>query len=62
LLLIVYRIEKEESEGGPFMHDILIRGGKIVDGTGKPAFTGDVAIAMGVSLLWGKTSAVRRRR
>ncbi len=29
------------------MHDVLIRGGKIVDGTGKPAFTGDVAIAKG---------------
>lgn len=29
------------------MHDVLIRGGKIVDGTGKAAFTGDVAIANG---------------
>ena len=27
------------------MHDIVIRGGTIVDGTGKPAFTGDLAIA-----------------
>ena len=26
------------------MHDIVIRGGTIIDGTGKPAFTGDVAI------------------
>jgi N-acyl-D-aspartate/D-glutamate deacylase len=26
------------------MHDIVIRGGKIVDGTGAPAFSGDVAI------------------
>jgi N-acyl-D-aspartate/D-glutamate deacylase len=26
------------------MHDIVIRGGKIVDGTGKAAFSGDVAI------------------
>ena len=26
------------------MHDIVIRGGKIVDGTGRSAFTGDVAI------------------
>jgi N-acyl-D-aspartate/D-glutamate deacylase len=27
------------------MHDIVIRGGTIIDGTGKPAFTGDLAIA-----------------
>jgi N-acyl-D-aspartate/D-glutamate deacylase len=27
------------------MHDIVIRGGTIVDGTGQPAFTGDLAIA-----------------
>ncbi|MFC7689294.1 amidohydrolase family protein [Paeniroseomonas aquatica] len=26
------------------MHDIVIRGGTIVDGTGKPSFTGDLAI------------------
>ena len=27
------------------MHDIVIRGGTIVDGTGQPAFSGDIAIA-----------------
>ena len=27
------------------MHDIVIRGGTIIDGTGKAAFTGDLAIA-----------------
>ncbi|MEA2897796.1 MAG: hypothetical protein QOJ84_3411, partial [Bradyrhizobium sp.] len=29
------------------MHDIVIRGGSIIDGSGAPAFTGDVAIAQG---------------
>jgi N-acyl-D-amino-acid deacylase len=27
------------------MHDTVIRGGTIIDGTGNAAFTGDVAIA-----------------
>ena len=27
------------------MHDIVIRGGTVIDGTGKAAFTRDVAIA-----------------
>jgi N-acyl-D-amino-acid deacylase len=27
------------------MHDIVIRGGAIIDGTGKPGFTGDISIA-----------------
>ena len=26
------------------MHDIVIRGGTIIDGTGKASFTGDVAV------------------
>src|ERR1700759_3520420 len=29
------------------MHDVVIRGGTIIDGTGKPAFGGDIAIADG---------------
>ena len=29
------------------MHDLVIRGGKIADGTGKDAFTGDVAVRDG---------------
>ena len=26
------------------MHDLVIRGGKIIDGTGNAAFNGDIAI------------------
>ena len=29
------------------MHELIITGGTIVDGTGQPAFTGDVAITEG---------------
>ena len=36
------------------MHDVLIRGGRIVDGTGKSAFSGDVAIANGRIAAVGK--------
>lgn len=36
------------------MHDVVIRGGKVIDGTGKPAFTGDVAIANGQIAAVGK--------
>src|SRR5215475_7382240 len=39
------RYDGMRKEGAAPMHDIVIRGGKIVDGTGKAPFTGDVAIA-----------------
>jgi len=43
------------------MHDIVIRGGTIVDGTGKPGFTGDVAIADGkIAAVGGKQGPARR--
>ncbi len=43
------------------MHDLVIRNGKIVDGSGKPAFNGDVAIDDGViTSVGGKAGAARR--
>ena len=43
------------------MHDIVIRGGTIIDGTGKAAFSGDVAIAGGkISAVGGKQGPARR--
>ena len=43
------------------MHDIVIRGGTILDGTGADAFTGDVAIDGGtIAAVGGKTGPGRR--
>src|ERR1700742_4518500 len=43
------------------MHDIVIRGGTIVDGTGKAAFSGDVAISDGkIAAVGGKQGPARR--
>src|SRR4029079_6222869 len=43
------------------MHDIVIRGGKIIDGTGKAAFGGDIAIADGrIAGVGGKQGPARR--
>ena len=43
------------------MHDLVIRNGKIVDGTGAPAFVGDIAIDGGViARVDGKAGAGRR--
>lgn len=43
------------------MHDSVIRGGTIVDGTGKPAFTGDVAITGGrIVAVGGKQGPAKR--
>ena len=43
------------------MHDIVIRGGTIIDGTGKAAFTGDVAIAGDrIAGVGGKQGPARR--
>ena len=43
------------------MHDIVIRGGTIIDGTGRAAFTGDVAIAgERIAGVGGKQGPARR--
>jgi N-acyl-D-aspartate/D-glutamate deacylase len=43
------------------MHDLVIRNGKIVDGTGAPAFVGDIAIDGGlIASVGGKAGAGRR--
>jgi N-acyl-D-aspartate/D-glutamate deacylase len=43
------------------MHDTVIRGGTIVDGTGKASFTGDVAVTDGViSQVGGKAGPAKR--
>jgi N-acyl-D-amino-acid deacylase len=43
------------------MHDIVIRGGTIIDGTGKAAFSGDIAIADGrIAAVGGKQGPAKR--
>src|SRR6202051_1505128 len=43
------------------MHDIVIRGGTLVDGAGKAAFTGDVAISGGrIAAVGGKQGPAKR--
>lgn len=42
------------------MHDMMIKGGTIVDGTGNAKFTGDVAIENGVIAGVGKLSGAAR--
>ena len=43
------------------MHDLAIRNGTIVDGSGKPAFTGDIGVDGGIiTAVGGKAGAARR--
>ena len=44
------------------MHDLVIRGGTIVDGTGKPRFIGDVAIDGGLITAVGQNLHAGSRR
>src|SRR5690348_10765614 len=43
------------------MHDLVIRNGTIVDGSGKPAFSGDVAIDGGIISTVGAHAGAARR-
>ena len=48
-------------KGVPDMHDLVIRGGTILDGTGAPRFAGDVAIDGGtITGVGGKAGPARR--
>jgi N-acyl-D-amino-acid deacylase len=38
------------------MHDLVIRNGTVVDGTGRPRFAGDAAVDQGVISALGATS------
>ncbi len=43
------------------MHDLVIRNGRIIDGSGKPGYTGDVTIDAGkIVAVGGKAAAARR--
>ena len=44
------------------MFDLIVRNGRIVDGTGEPAFTGDVAIEAGRVVEIGRISGDARER
>ncbi len=45
---------------GNAMHDLIIKGGTIVDGTGNASFTGDIAVKDGVIVEVGKLSGAAR--
>ena len=42
-------------------YDLILRGGTIVDGTGRPRFTGDVAVQGGLIAAVGKVSGTAKR-
>jgi len=49
-----------DREGARNVHDLVIRGGRVVDGTGAPAFTADIAISDGIVTEIGRVGKGRR--
>ena len=43
------------------MYDLVIRNAQIVDGTGRPAFPGDLAVSKGKIVAVGAVSAAGKR-
>src|SRR5437868_15474620 len=43
------------------MYDLIVKGGRIVDGTGAPAFTGDIAVTDGRIVEIGRVTGQARR-
>src|SRR5271165_1812462 len=59
-LFLVGFVHSVEAQQSGF--DVLIRGGRIVDGTGNPWFNGDVAVLNGRIAAVGKLDSARARR
>jgi N-acyl-D-aspartate/D-glutamate deacylase len=49
-------MEKDHGKGGPDMYDLLVKNGKVVDGTGVPSRRADVAIVGGKIVEIGKVT------
>jgi N-acyl-D-aspartate/D-glutamate deacylase len=62
LLLTVAVLACSERSARPASYDVLIRGGRIIDGSGKPSANGDLAIRDGRIVAIGELGAATARR